>query len=171
MAQLSYIADSDESGSDAGESPYFKNPNTSVTKPDLESESVLAHRIEESIQDSSRANGHVYEDGNEDANEVEAEEAEEEDDDDEDDEDEEDEDEEDEDEADDPENTIVVMVPGPKNPEEYVPYQDDTISSVLEELTGSDGETLYRVEYEDERQESVSEIFCSGELPNSRKIL
>lgn len=66
----------------------------------------------------------------------------------------------------DPDNTIVVMVPVPKNPKEFVPYKDDTVNSILEELTGDNGETLYRVAFEDERQENVSLVFFSPHSDN-----
>lgn len=59
-------------------------------------------------------------------------------------------------------STIIVAVPAPKNPAEFRPYEDDTINSVLEEVIGSDGEVLYRVEFEDERQEKVSRIFFAS---------
>lgn len=135
MARLSRIADSNESEIDAGESPNVENVN--ITMPELEQEpkSELSHQVGELIENKTetiQANG-ADEDADEGLDEEDA------------------------------ENTIVVMVPGPKNPDEYVPYQeDDTVYSVLEELTGSNGEVLYRVEYEDERQEKVSENFSSS---------
>ncbi|KAB8303153.1 hypothetical protein EYC80_004602 [Monilinia laxa] len=70
----------------------------------------------------------------------------------------------------DPDNTIVVMVPVPKNPKEFVPYTDDTVTSVLEELTGNDGEILYRVAFEDERQENVT-FNRLLHLPNGKNSL
>ncbi|KAI9643032.1 hypothetical protein NHQ30_008767 [Ciborinia camelliae] len=143
MARPSHIADSDASGSSTGESSNTENVHTSITKPDGRPESVLAHRSEEPNQniEAVQTNGNtdeaedyeMNEDGDGEGDEYG-----------------------DEDEDEDEDNTIVVMVPAPKNPEEYVPYQDDTVDSVLEELTGSDGEILYKVEYEDERQDTIT---------------
>ncbi|TGO53880.1 hypothetical protein BCON_0116g00240 [Botryotinia convoluta] len=127
MARLSRVADSDESETDSVESLNPRNSHKPTTKPNRNPVSALAHRSGESVQDSIETNDNVDEDGDE----IAIEDADE-----------------------DADNTIVVMVPGPRNPEEYVPYQDDTVYSVLEEINGSDGETLYRVEYEDERQEN-----------------
>ncbi|TGO35746.1 hypothetical protein BHYA_0147g00110 [Botrytis hyacinthi] len=141
MARLSAVADSDESETNSVESLDPRNSREPTTKPNRNPVSALAHQSGESVQDSIERNDNLDEDGDEiamdgDAPEEEAEDA---------------------DDADeDADNTIVVMVPGPRNPEEYVPYQDDTVYSVLEEINGSDGETLYRVEYEDERQENLS---------------
>lgn len=139
MARLSHVADSDELETDSVESSNPRNSRKPTTKPNQNPVSGLAHRGEESVQDSIETNDNVDEDGdvvamdNKDGPVEEMGDADE-----------------------DADNTIVVMVPGPRNPEEYVPYQDDTVHSVLEELNGSDGETLYQVEYEDERQENVS---------------
>ncbi|KAF7866887.1 hypothetical protein EAF04_005728 [Stromatinia cepivora] len=141
MAQLGRVADSNESESDPGESLNAQNLDTPVTKLNRKPESVLAHR-------DGEANGNMDEDADDDGNDQVDE--------DEDEPEEADEDEDEEADAD-ADNTIVVMVPGPKNPEEYVPYQeDDTVNAVLEELTGSDGETLYKVEYGDEREENIT---------------
>ncbi|KAK6604943.1 Chromatin remodeling factor mit1 [Botrytis cinerea] len=139
MARLSRVADSDESEPDSVESSNPRNSRKPTTKPNRNPVSGLAHRGEESVQDSIETNDNVDEDGDVIAMDDGDEPAEEMGDADE-----------------DADNTIVVMVPGPRNPEEYVPYQDDTVHSVLEELNSPDGETLYRVEYEDERQENVS---------------
>lgn len=142
MARLSRVADSDESETNSVESLDPRNSPKPTTNPNRNPVSALAHRSGESVQDSIETNDNLDEDGDEiamygeDEPEEEAEDAE--------------------DADEDADNTIVVMVPGPRNPEEYVPYQDDTVYSVLEEINGSDGETLYRVEYEDERQENVS---------------
>ncbi|TGO25060.1 hypothetical protein BPAE_0088g00120 [Botrytis paeoniae] len=137
MARLSRVADSDESETDSVESLNPRNPRKPTTKPNRNPVSALAHRSGESVQDSIETNDNGDEDGDEIAKDGEDESEEEV-----------------EDADEDADNTIVVMVPGPRNPEEYVPYQDDTVYSVLEEINGSDGETLYRVEYEDERQEN-----------------
>lgn len=139
MARLSRVADSDESEPDSVESSNPRNSRKPTTKPNRNPVSGLAHRGEESVQDSIETNDNVDEDGDVIAMDDGDEPAEEMGDADE-----------------DADNTIVVMVPGPRNPEEYVPYQDDTVHSVLEELNSPDGETLYRVEYEDERQENIT---------------
>ncbi|KAM0134008.1 hypothetical protein ACHAP3_005724 [Botrytis cinerea] len=139
MARLSRVADSDESEPDSVESSNPRNSRKHTTKPNRNPVSGLAHRGEESVQDSIETNDNVDEDGDVIAMDDGDEPAEEMGDADE-----------------DADNTIVVMVPGPRNPEEYVPYQDDTVHSVLEELNSPDGETLYRVEYEDERQENIT---------------
>ncbi|TGO67773.1 hypothetical protein BOTNAR_0036g00500 [Botryotinia narcissicola] len=146
MARLSRVADSDESETNSVESLDPRNSRKPTTKPNRNPVSALAHQSGESVKDSIETNDNLDEDGDEiamdgDGPQEEADDA---------------------DDADEvADNTIVVMVPGPRNPEEYVPYQDDTVYSVLEEINGSDGETLYRVEYEDERQEN-KEVKLSG---------
>ncbi|CAD6450203.1 18daffe8-7acf-4534-ade1-204c4ec28ebf [Sclerotinia trifoliorum] len=153
MVQLGHVANSNESESDPDESGNAQKLHTPVRKLSGKPESVSAHQ-------DGEANGSTGEDGdeevisNEDADEDADQDADQDADEDGNDQVDEDEFEEEDTDAD---NTIVVMVPGPKNPEEYVPYQeDDTVNAVLEELTGSDGETLYKVEYRDEREENVT---------------
>ncbi|TGO91909.1 hypothetical protein BPOR_0015g00190 [Botrytis porri] len=139
MAQLSRVAGSDESETDSVESLNPQNSRKPTTEPNRNPVPALAHQIGEPVQDSIETNDNVDEVGDDIAMDDEDEPAEKV-----------------EDADEDADNTIVVMVPGPRNPEEYVPYQDDTVCSVLEEINGLDGETLYRVEYEDERQETVN---------------
>ncbi|KAF7932448.1 uncharacterized protein EAE98_003747 [Botrytis deweyae] len=159
MAQPSRVADSDESEIDSVESLKPRNSRQPTTNPNRNPVSALAHQSGESVQDSIERNDNVDEDGDEiamdgeDESEEEVEDAEEV-----------------EGAEEDADNTIVVMVPGPRNPDEYVPYQDDTVYSVLEEINGSDGETLYRVEYEDERQENITFNRLSH-LPNGNNAL
>ncbi|ESZ92582.1 hypothetical protein SBOR_7042 [Sclerotinia borealis F-4128] len=147
MARRNYIADSNESEIETVEPPNSENFSRHTPKLDRMPESASSSQVGESIQNSTDA---VQADGNTDetADEQVAE-----------------------DESEDAENTIVVMVPGPKNPDDFVPYQeDDTVNSVLEELTGSDGETLYRVEYEDERQGKIT-LNRLSHLPNGNSAL
>ncbi|KAF7882754.1 uncharacterized protein EAF02_006117 [Botrytis sinoallii] len=138
MAQPSRVADSDESEIDSVELLKPRNSRQPTPNPNRNPVSALAHQSGESVQDSIERNDNLDEDGDETAMDVEDKSEEQV-----------------EGAKEDADNTIVVMVPGPRNPEEYVPYQDDTVYSVLKEINGSDGETLYRVEYEDERQENL----------------
>lgn len=52
---------------------------------------------------------------------------------------------------------IAVMVAPPARPWEYQKYRGDTtVESVLEELEGDNGQTEYKIEYEDGRKAIVS---------------
>ncbi|CAG8953132.1 hypothetical protein HYFRA_00003330 [Hymenoscyphus fraxineus] len=52
---------------------------------------------------------------------------------------------------------IAVILPAPSRPWEFKKYQGDTtVDSVLEELYESDGETKYKIEYEDGRKAIIS---------------
>lgn len=52
---------------------------------------------------------------------------------------------------------ISVILPAPARPWEYQPYRgDDTVETVMEEVEGVDGETVYKIEFEDGHEEDVS---------------
>jgi hypothetical protein len=52
---------------------------------------------------------------------------------------------------------IEVIVPVPSRPWEYLPFvESSTIENVLGEIAKLNGETLYKIEYEDGREEDVS---------------
>lgn len=58
------------------------------------------------------------------------------------------------------EDSIAVMVTGPKRPWEYQPYDGNkTVDSVLGKTKGPDGSSWYRIEYESGKKDKVSN-FC-----------
>lgn len=55
---------------------------------------------------------------------------------------------------------VAVVVPPPINPWEYQPFTGDTtVDSILEVFEDSDGVRHYKIEYEDGKQEEVSDNF------------
>lgn len=57
-------------------------------------------------------------------------------------------------------DSIAVLVAAPARPWEYQPYRGDiTVDTVLEEIKGKDNQQWFRIEFEDGRQEDVSEKF------------
>jgi chromodomain-helicase-DNA-binding protein 4 len=52
---------------------------------------------------------------------------------------------------------IEVIVPAPSRPWEYLPFvESNTVENVLGETVKPNGETLYKIEYADGREEEVS---------------
>lgn len=54
-------------------------------------------------------------------------------------------------------DSIRVLVPAPARPWEYQPWRGDTtVDMVLDEFESSDGQLVYKIEFEDGRKEDVS---------------